>query len=77
MNAPKISNRSEIAAISSEALVGLGITIAALGLLCLLLGTAEYFRSVPKVALVWFALGVGLVVIGGIIATAARARSRR
>ena len=33
MNALKTSNRSETAAISSDALVGLGITIAALGLL--------------------------------------------
>lgn len=75
MNTRRKLNQAGI--VTGEALIGIGITIAALGLLCLLLGTAEHFRSVPKVALVWFALGVGLVVIGGIIAMAARARSRR
>jgi hypothetical protein len=77
MNAPKISNRSENAAMSSEALVGLGITIAALGLLGLLLGWAQHMRSVPGAAMVLCGLGASLVVLGIIIAAAARAAKRR
>jgi len=77
MNAPKISNRSETAAISSEALVGLGITIAALGLLGLLLGWAQHMRSVPGAAIVLGSLGAGLVVLGIIVAAAARAAKHR
>jgi uncharacterized membrane protein HdeD (DUF308 family) len=77
MNAPQISNRSETAAISSEALVGLGITIAALGLLGLLLGWAQHMRSVPGAAMVLCGLGASLVVLGIIIAAAARAAKRR
>jgi hypothetical protein len=76
MNARKTSNRSETAAISSEALVGLGITIAALGLLGLLLGLAEQMRSEPGVAMLWFGFGGASVVLGGIIAAAARVRKR-
>jgi hypothetical protein len=77
MNAPKTSNRSETAGISSEALVGLGITIAALGLLGLLLGWAQHMRSVPDGAMLWLGIGVAMVVLGGIIAAAARARKSR
>lgn len=62
---------------SSEALVGLGITIAALGLLGLLLGWAQRMRSVPGAAMVLCGLGVGCVVLGIIIALAARATKRR
>lgn len=77
MNAPKATNRSETAAISSEALIGLGITIGALGLLGLMLGWAQHMRSVPENAMLWFVLGAGCVVLGGIIASAARARKGR
>ena len=77
MNAPKIWNRTEAAAISSEALVGLGITIAALGLLGLLLGWAQHMRSVPGAAMVLSGLGAGSVVLGIIVAAAARAAKRR
>jgi hypothetical protein len=61
---------------SSEALVGTGITIAELGILCLLLGWAEYMRSVPKVAWTWLALGVVLFVLGGIAALSPRFKDR-
>ena len=33
---------------SSEAIIGIGITVAELGLLCLLLALAERLRSVPR-----------------------------
>jgi uncharacterized membrane protein HdeD (DUF308 family) len=77
MNPSKIPNRLETAAISPEALVGLGITIAALGLLGLLLGLAQHMRSVPGAAMVLFGIGASLVVVGIIIAAAARAAKRR
>jgi uncharacterized protein (DUF58 family) len=61
---------------SSEALVGIGITLAWLGLMCLLLGWAEYMRSVPKIGLIWLVLGVALVIVGGFIAALPRTRDR-
>jgi hypothetical protein len=75
MNALKRS--SEIAAMSAEALVGLGITIAALGLLGLLLGWAQHMRSVPDSAMLWFGVGACCVVLGGIIAVTGRAKKGR
>lgn len=77
MNASKQVNRSETAAMSAEALVGLGITIGALGLLGLLLGWAQQMRSVPGSAMLWFAIGAGLLLLGVIIAAAARTRKGR
>ena len=49
---------------SAEALIGLGITIAALGLLGLLLGWAQHMRSVPESAMLWLGLGGACVVLG-------------
>jgi hypothetical protein len=77
MNASRTSNRSETAAISSEALIGLGITIGALGLLALLLGWAQQMRSVPEGAMLWFSIGAGCVVVGGLTAAAARTKKGR
>jgi hypothetical protein len=74
MNPSRPPNRSEIAAISSEALTGLGVTIAALGLLGLLLGWAQHMRSVPAGAALWLSIGAGCVIVGGMIALAARAK---
>lgn len=59
---------------SAEALVGLGITIAALGLLGLLLGWAQHMRSVPESSMLWCGVGAGSVILGGIIAVTGRAR---
>ena len=66
-----------LATISSEALVGIGITVAWLGIMCLLLGWAEYMRSVPKIAMIWLALGAVLFVLGGLVALSARSRDGR
>jgi hypothetical protein len=76
MNAQKL-RRFEIPKMSPEALLGIGITVAELGVLCLLLGWAEHMRSVPKIALVWFALGVVLVIVGGLTAAIPRFNDRR
>jgi hypothetical protein len=63
--------------ISPEAIVGIGITIAELGILCLLLGWAEHMRSVPTVAWIWLALGTALFVLGGLAAVSAGSKDRR
>lgn len=62
---------------SAEALVGTGITIAELGILCLLLGWAQHMRSVPASAWTWLVLGVALFVVGGIAALSPRFKDRR
>ena len=58
-------------------MVGLGITIGALGLLGMMLGWAQHMRSVPASALLWLAVGGGCFVLGIIIALAAKARKGR
>jgi hypothetical protein len=77
MNSSKNSGQPRTSSISAEAMIGIGITIAALGVLCLLLGVAEHFRSVPTVATVWFVVGAIMAIIGGLIAGFAQARKRR
>jgi hypothetical protein len=77
MNAPKRLHHSDNAAMSAEAMVGLGITIAALGLLGLLLGWAQHMRRVPESAMHWLGLGGACVILGGIIAIVARSRKSR
>lgn len=63
--------------ISPEAIVGIGITIAELGILCLLLGWAERMRSVPKVARIWLVLGAALFLLGGLAAISVGSRNGR
>ena len=63
--------------ISAEAIIGIGITVAEFGVLCLLLGWAEHMRQVPAVAWMWLALGVVLVVVGGLAALFAWSKDRR
>jgi len=77
MNPLKTRDRSETAAISAEALIGLGITIGALGLLALLLGWAQHMRSVPASATLWFGVGAVCVVVGLVLAATARTRKGR
>jgi hypothetical protein len=63
-------------AISAEGLIGIGITIACLGLLGLLLGWAQQMRSVPQSAQVWFGLGAILAIAGIVITAIGGARKR-
>jgi hypothetical protein len=72
MNASEKPRRFGIPMISSEATIGIGITVAELGLLCLMLALAEHLRSVPKIALIWLALGAVLMILGGLTAVFAR-----
>ena len=62
---------------SAEALVGLGMTIAGLGLLGLLLGWAQHMRSVPESAMLWLCAGGACVVLGSVIAVAGRSKKSR
>lgn len=62
---------------SAEALVGLGITIGALGVLAFLLGWAEQMRAVPEGAMVGFVIGGVAVLLGGVLAAAGRAKKDR
>jgi hypothetical protein len=77
MNASEKPRWLGIPMISSEALLGIGITVAELGILCLLLGWAEYMRSVRQIAMIWAGLGIVLVITGGFIAAVPRMRDRR
>ena len=58
---------------SSEAVIGTGVTIAALGVLFLLLGWAQTMREVEGAA--WILLGIGAVLLVGGGLTAAFAQS--
>jgi len=62
---------------SAEAMVGLGITIGALGLLGIMLGWAQHMRAVPASAMLLFAVGGVCFVLGIIIALAAKVRKGR
>jgi hypothetical protein len=62
--------------ISSEAMIGIGITIAELGFLCLMLALAEWLRSLPKIAFIWLALGAVLVIVGGLAAASGWSKNR-
>ena len=72
MNASEKPRRFGISSISSEALVGIGITLAEIGLLGLLLGWAEHMRGLPKFAFPWLAFGAVLVVVGVFISVSGR-----
>ncbi len=71
------AGQAERAAMSAEALIGLGITIAALGILCLLLGWAERMRAVEKISVLWLSVGAIMLVLGAIMALMARSRGPR
>ena len=60
-------------AISSEALIGLGITVAALGVLGLMLGWAQQMRGIASPTL-WFGVGAAMLVVGASCGVMARAR---
>ena len=61
---------------SSEALVGTGITVGALGVMLLLLGWAQAMREVPRAAMILCVIGAILLVLGGIVAMMGKSRKR-
>ncbi|MFN2476470.1 MAG: hypothetical protein ABR526_09060 [Chthoniobacterales bacterium] len=62
---------------NSEGIIGIGITIGALGILCLLLGWAQWMRIEHHVAMIFLPLGALLVVGGGIAAMVGQSRKQR
>jgi hypothetical protein len=77
MNIDENPRRARGPLLSPEALVGIGITVAEIGILCLLLGWAEHMRSVPAMAWTWLVLGGALFILGGIAALSARPKDPR
>ena len=63
--------------VSAEGLIGIGTTVAALGVFFLLLALAEQMRGVIAVARVWIVLGAVFLVLGGLTITFARIRYKR
>ncbi len=74
MNLPDETQRNSTSRISGEALVGLGITIGALGLLFLLLGWAQHMRQSPQAAVILLAIGAVMFVAGGLAALSGNKR---
>lgn len=60
--------------ISAEAIIGTGVSVAATGVLLLLLGWAQVMRGVHPASWILLGLGAVFVVIGGITAAAAPRR---
>ena len=71
------SHRDEPPSDPSEAMVGAGITVASLGVLCLLLGSAQWMREVHSAAVILLALGAVLFVAGVVVARMGKSRKGR
>lgn len=68
MNPPDDPQRNRPSTLSAEALVGIGITVGAFGLLFLLLGWAQHMREVKGAAVILLAIGAVMFVIGSLTA---------
>ena len=77
MNTPEETPRDEKPSDSSEAIIGTGITVAALGVMLLLLGWAQSMRDVPSAAMILCGIGALMLVGGGIVAMMGNSRKRR
>ena len=76
MNTPEETPGGDKPSDSSEAIIGAGITVAALGVLLLLLGWAQWMREVHSASVILCGLGALLVVGGGIVAMMGKSRKR-
>lgn len=61
---------------SAEAVIGTGVTIAALGVLFLLLGWAQSMRDQPTAALILLGIGAVMLVVGGLAAVFGQSGNR-
>ena len=77
MNNPEEPPASRTSLLSPEAAVGTGISVGALGLMFLLLGTAQLLREAHSAASVLFIIGAVLVVGGGLAILLARSGKGR
>ncbi|MBA2744290.1 MAG: hypothetical protein H0U43_08305, partial [Chthoniobacterales bacterium] len=57
MDNPDPSSQPRTVPVSAEAIIGIGITVAALGVLCLLLGWAQSMRSEHQSAIILLPIG--------------------
>ena len=76
-NLPEKPNRTRSFSVSAEAIIGIGVTIGSLGLLCLLLGWAQMMRGVISAGAIWIPLGALLFLLGAAVATIAWSGTRR
>jgi hypothetical protein len=67
-NVPEKPNRPRSFSVSVEAIIGIGVTIGSLGVLCLLLGWAQMMRGVTSATAVFFPLGAVLFFLGAVVA---------
>ena len=75
MDSPDQPPQKRARSISAEAIIGTGVTIVAIGVLCLLLGWAQAMRDVHPASWILIAIGAGFVVLGGIVTALARKSS--
>ena len=61
---------------SAEAVIGTGVTIAAIGVLFLLLGWAQAMRQVPSAAMILLVIGAICVAVGVVVTIVAPKRKR-
>ena len=61
---------------SGEAMIGLGITIGAFGVLFLLLGWAEYMRQVHEASVILLLIGAVMFVVGATLSLTGWKRKR-
>ena len=67
-NVPEKPKRARSFSVSTEAIIGIGVTVGSLGLLCLLLGWAQMMRGVTTAGVIWFPLGATLFFLGAVVA---------
>lgn len=77
MNTPDEPPPARASLFTAEAIVGLGITIAALGVMLLLLGWAQVMREVEAAAWILLPIGAVMLVAGGLAAALARPKRDR
>lgn len=76
MNGPERTPATRTSSFSAEGLIGTGVTLAALGVLFLLLGWAQQMRLVKDAAAILYVIGAILTVLGGIVCMMGAARRR-
>ena len=77
MNPPEKQILTRSSLISAEAIIGIGVTVGAIGLLFLLLGWAQFMRAAHDAAFILAPLGAVLMIVGGIAAFFGQSRKGR
>ncbi len=75
MNLPDDPQQIRTKGLSGEAMIGLGITIGAFGLMFLLLGWAQYMRQAIDAAVILLTIG-GVMFVAGAIAALTGSKRR-